>query len=141
MATTYSTTKIEKSAPARAGLGEAIMVTGEFTFTAAPAINDIVRMFVLPKGAVIGEMVLTSDDLDTGGTPTIMLQVGDSTTADRFFAASNIAQAGGMARMDKRGDIGKPLTANTEVRVKVSTGPATGATGTIRLVAIYSMEQ
>lgn len=135
----YESTKITTKAPPRAGLG-ITAVGATFTFPSAPALNDTVKMFTLPKGARVHEMVFASDDLDTGGTPAIMLQVGTGATADYFIAASNIAQAGGMTRLSQKGALLEELSADTDVIVKVSTGPATGATGTIRLACIYSLE-
>jgi hypothetical protein len=141
MASAYKSTKITNQAPARAAIPGLNAVSEVFTFPAAPVLNDTVEMVLLPKGAVLCDMVLDADDLDTGGTPTIMLQVGDGTTADKFIGASNVAQAGGVARMDKKGNVGVPLAADTKAVVKVSTGPATGAVGDIRLTAIYSLEK
>jgi hypothetical protein len=140
MASAYKSTKITNQAPARAAIPGLNAVSEVFTFPAAPVVNDTVEMFLLPKGAVPCDMVLDADDLDTG-TPAILLQVGDGTTADKFIGASNVAQAGGVARMDKKGNVGVPLAADTKVVVKVSTGPATGVVGDIRLTAIYSLEK
>jgi hypothetical protein len=140
MATAYKSNKITAYAPARAAIPGLNAVSEVFTFPAAPVINDTIEMVLLPKGAVISDIILDADDLDTG-TPAILLQVGDGTTADKFIGASNVAQAGGVARMDKKGNIGVPLAADTKLVVKVSTGPATGAVGDIRLTATYNLEK
>ena len=137
----YKSDKAAAQAPPRAAIPGANLVAEAFLFPAAPEANDTIEMFTLPKGAVLADMILDADDLDTGGTPAIALQVGDGTTADKFFAANNVAQAGGIARMDKKGNTGAALAADTKVVVKVSTGPATGAAGTIRLTALYNMEK
>lgn len=135
----YESTKITTKAPPRAGLG-ITAVGATFTFPSAPALNDTVKMFTLPKGARVHEMVFASDDLDTGGTPTISMQVGTGATADKFIVASSIGRTGGLTRLDQKDALLEELSADTDVIVRVSAGPATGATGTIRLSCIYSLE-
>lgn len=141
MATAYKSNKITNQVPARAGIPGLNAVSEVFTFPAAPVVNDTVEMVLLPKGAVICEMVLDATDLDTG-SPAILLQVGDGTTADKYLAANAVAQAGGVVRcLDKPGIIGVPLAADTKIVVKVSTGPATGAVGNIGLTVLYNLEK
>lgn len=133
----YKSNRILYNDPPREIIPGVNMISEEFTFPAAPAANDTVEMFILPAGAVVIDMILDCDDLDGGAA--IMLQVGDGTTADKFISATNVAQAGGIARMSKKGNIAQVLSNDTPVVVKVSTGPASGQTGTIRLACIYNM--
>lgn len=141
MATAYKSDKATNLAPPRAAIPGANLVAETFLFPAAPVLNDTVEMFTLPAGAVIADMILNATDLDTG-TPAIMLQVGDGTTADKYLTANSIAQAGGVVRcIDKAGVIGVALAADTKIIVKVSTGPGTGAVGTIGLAVTYNMEK
>lgn len=137
----YKSDKATNLAPPRAAIPGANLVAEVFLFPNVPELNDTIEMFTLPLGAVLTDMMLDADDLDTGGSPAILLQVGDGTTADKFLAANSVAQAGGVARMDKKGNIGVLLAADTKIVVKVSTGPATGAVGTIRLTALYNMQK
>ena len=141
MATAYNSSRITNKVPPRGVVGEVTSVFAEFTFPAAPVVNDTVKMFTLPKGAVLLEMLLSADDLDTNGTPAIMLQVGDGTTADLFFYADGVAKTGGMSRMSNPAKLGQVLAADTDVVAKVSTAPATGAVGKIGLAALYAMQQ
>lgn len=107
---------------------------GEFTLTAALALNDTIDMFKIhPRFRVVGGFVKATD-LDTNGTPTIVLALGDAGDDDRYFTALTIGQAGGVSTtmaatgVDYYNNISAPLT----ITAKVTTAPATGATtGTI----------
>jgi len=120
------------------------------------ALNDIVEIGVLPAYAIPVDAHLDCDDLDTNGTPTITLDVGlmsgqvgadfndDGVTArtigSEFFAASNVGQAGGFARMTKSP---KAIVADNNkdrsIGVKIAAGAATfnPAGATIRVVVFY----
>lgn len=107
---------------------------GEFNLTAALAVNDTITMFRLhPRFRVCGGFVKVTD-LDTGGSPAIVLAVGDSGDDDRYFTGLTIGQAGGVSTtMAGTGvDYLNNTSAFLDVVAKVTTGPATGATtGTI----------
>ena len=77
-----------------------VNVLATASLTTALALNDTINMLQLaadasdPQGSgptIIG-MVLDCDKLDSNGTPTITLSVGDSVSATRYFNASTIAQ-------------------------------------------------
>lgn len=88
---------------------------GATTFRFAMAVpttvqaNDILELARIPGGCRVTEIVLDSDDLDSDGTPAITLDVGimsgnwgdpsqSRTCGAEFFSASNVGQAGGVAR-------------------------------------------
>jgi len=140
MATAYKSNKVANNAPARAAIPGLNAVSEVFTFPAAAVVNDTIEMFVLPKGAVLCEMILDVDDLDSATA--MMLQVGDATTADKYLTANALAQTGGVLRcIDKKGVIGVPLAADTKLVIKVSTAPTTGVVGDVRLTAVYNLEK
>lgn len=140
MATTYSATLGSTTAPRRtAGLnGQPVTVYSEFTFPVAPVINDVVQMVGVPLGARVTDVVLGSDDLDTNGTPTITLDVGDGGDVDRYLAASTIAQTGAAptGAILKTG-FGYVYTAADTIDIMVKAAPATGVVGTVRLAVTY----
>lgn len=137
---TYKTTRVSTPQPIRAGQG-VIQVSATYTVATALALNDIIEMVNVPNGARILEVILVADDLDTGGSPTIALEAGDGGDTDRFIKASNIGQAGGVARMDNPAGGGYKYTANDTIDIKVSTGPATGATSVnVTLTAFYTLD-
>lgn len=111
-----------------------------FTVTTALAADDVIKMIPVYAGEEVIDLELISADLDTNGSPAIVLAVGDSVDEDRYIAGSTIGQAGGRA-VKGAGISGKPnfpyvYAANDNLQVKVTTGPGTGATSVdITLVA------
>lgn len=115
---------------------------GEYTITAALGINDTIELFDLPpRSRVVGGFVKT-DDLDTGGSPAIVLAVGDAGDDDRYFTGLTVGQAGGVSTAMASTGVDYVTTAKTRVIAKVTTAPATGATtGNIVVVLEYWNEE
>jgi hypothetical protein len=120
-------------------------VFSTYTLAAALALNDVIQMVKVPAGATILEAILSTTDLDTGGSPAIVLDLGDGSDTDRFIDGATIGQAGGVARL------GSGIATNTHanynyaaedtIDVLVQVGPATGATsGTIALALAYTLQ-
>jgi len=105
---------------------------GEFTLTAALAADDTVTMFRLhPRFRVTGGM-LKASDLDTNGSPAIVLSLGDADDDDRYFSGATVGQAGGFTTTLAATGMDYVTTKYTDVVLKVTTGPGTGAaTGTV----------
>jgi hypothetical protein len=141
MATNYSAAQANANVPPKYLHAGAIVRSASFALSAALVVNDVIQMFKLPAGATVHEVILASDDLDTNGTPTIKLDVGDATAANRFISQSTVGQAGGVGRTDQAGGVGYKYSADTMLQVKVNTAPATGATtGNVTLTVAYSMD-
>lgn len=117
---------------------------------AQTAINTVLATLAVPGDASIVEIILTSTDLDTNGSPAITLDVGDASGPetpddDRFIAASTVAQAGGTQRASTNGGTNGLLnpiytystTGEQEIEVTVKAAAATGAAGTVTLTVIY----
>lgn len=144
---TFYTTKIYSTGLATTGLPVPSKsdigthaVTGTYELAAALVDNDVIQMVRVPQGAAVQEVILAADDLDTHNTPTIILNVGDGTTVDRYISASTVAQAGGVVRLSAIDGMNYTYTADDTIDVKVTEPPATGATsGTITLTVIYTM--
>lgn len=113
-----------------------------YNLTAALALNDTIELFDIPARArIVGGFVLV-DDLDTNGTPTIALAVGDAGDDDRYFSGVTVAQTGGLSSALALTGIDYVTAAKTRVIAKVTTGPATGATsGKIVVVLHYWVEE
>ena len=115
---------------------------GEYTITAALALNDTIELFDLPPRSRIVSGFVKSDDLDTGGSPAIVLAVGDAGDDDRYFTGLTIGQAGGVSDAVAATGLDYVTTAKTRVIAKVTTAPATGATtGKIVVVLNYWNEE
>lgn len=107
--------------------------------------DDVIDLGLLPANHTVVDAVLIADDLDTGASPAITLDVGlmsgvpgdvtsSRTCGEEFFSAATTAQAGGATRMSNRaGFLVKPSTADRSIGVKFKAGAATAAAGRIRL--------
>lgn len=136
MATTYDYTNAQL--PARSiPYGN---YTVGYTLTLASAvINDVYKLpLTVPAGAYIVGAVLDSDDVDTNASPTIVMALGDATTADSIITGSTAGQAGGITYMNKSGALGKTYTTDTNLQLKITTAAATFAAGNVRIAVILS---
>ncbi|MBJ7410128.1 MAG: hypothetical protein JHD15_07140 [Phenylobacterium sp.] len=117
-------------------VGEAITVTA-----AQLTLNALFGNVRVPKGAEIAWVMLDVDDLDTNGSPTITLSIGDTGDDDRLLTANTAGQTGAVPvgpTVAKAG-FGYRYTDETLISVKVKAAPATAAGGVIRyLVAFVS---
>jgi hypothetical protein len=117
-----------------------LLTTATITTTAALTTTDTLNAFVLPKGFRVLYSMLLSSDIDTNGTPTIALNVGDAGSATRYFSASTVGQAGTAAAATATTGIGFLNTADTLVTVVPSANAATGVAGTVQLIMIGRYE-
>lgn len=123
--------------------GDVVENRYELDLAAAPlkgvtlAVNDIIDMGLIPALSKVVDVIVECDDLDSGGSPTLAFDVGvitgtpgDAvsvrTCGNEFFAASNVAQAGGVARMSKSAGF-RVDRANVDqsIGLKITTAAAT----------------
>lgn len=101
--------------------------------------NDVLDIGIIPATSQVVNVVIDSDDVDTGGSPAFAFDVGvlsgdpgttgSRTCGNEFFAASNVAQTGGVARMAKAAGFRvAPVAKDTSVGVKITAAAATQAT-------------
>ncbi len=128
--------------------------------TTALALNDTINFLSIaaqadnPNGygpSIIG-MLLDSDQLDSNASPTLKLDVGDGTTAARFYNQTTIVQGGGVAMPNVAGTIGyQPFassfgtyTTQSNLTYNVigtcAAAPATWKNGNLRLLVSYSYD-
>ena len=110
-----------------------------YSLSAALVVNDTIAMCTLPANHKIVDCILASDDLDTDGSPAIVLDVGVvGGDTDAIIDGSTIGQAGGLDRMNSSAGIRlATATTDTTIGVLVQVAPATGATtGQIDLILI-----
>lgn len=112
--------------------------TASYTASAAVATADVIQMVKVPLGAIIVDVTLAVDDMDTGAA--LLVTVGDGGDADRFITSSNIGQAGGVARLNAAAGLGYTYVAEDTIDVTIATGPAGGGTGTVRLAVTYTLD-
>ena len=103
-----------------------------YSITAALSASDIIQMVDVFKGETVYGVILTTTDLDTGGSPSIVLDVGYGGAAASLIDGSTIGQAGGTASSFAIGNATHGSTATAPVAfsaddtidVTVQTGPA-----------------
>lgn len=112
-------------------------VTHEVT-TAELQLADKIHFGKVPKGAIYVGGYLATDDLDSNGTPTLVLDIGDDDDPDGLLDGTTTGQAAAITNFN-----GAYLTNRTAVTgeksviVTVQTAAATAAAGTIRVVLYY----
>ena len=123
-----------------------VVVVGEYLTATGLTANDVIEMVAFPANTVPIDVTLVCEDLDTGGSPAIALDVGllsgsyASTASGRtcgaqFLSASNIGQAGGMARANvAAGLLLGHSSSDRSLGIKVGTAAATLATGKLILM-------
>lgn len=101
---------------------------------------------ILPAYHTVTDMILIPDDLDTGGSPALTLDVGllsgtpgdatsDRTIGAEFFSDSTAGQGATVTRMSlATGFKVLPTETDRSIGVKVETDAATAAAGRIRLL-------
>ena len=99
------------------------------------ALNDVLDVGIIPATAQVVDVVIDSDDLDTNGSPALTFDVGvlsgspgttgTRTCGNEFFAATNVAQAGGVVRMTKAAGF-RVARANTDTALGVKITAAAG---------------
>ena len=106
--------------------------------TAELQLNDVIQMVKVPKGATVLDVILVSTDIDTNGSPAVVLAVGDGDDNDYYVTGSTIGQAGGIVRSNALTAKPKTYTADDTIDVTVTTAAATAATGTISLTVLFT---
>ena len=124
--------------------GEVLAVRGKMTLPSTLAQNDIVEMVPLPAGCAPVDLIVDTDDLDSG-TPAITLTAAiinsggtDIVANTEFFIASTVAQAGGIQRMDKK--TGPRIASSTSTRnvgLKVVAAAGTAQAGEVGMTLLY----
>jgi hypothetical protein len=94
--------------------------------------GDTVALFTVPKGFTLVGCHIDATRMDTGGSPSLTLDLGDGTSPQRLLAASTIAQA---AETEANltlpaGALGFRYPADTDIVLTVHAAAATGAAGT-----------
>lgn len=97
------------------------------------AIGKTTAAFVVPKGFVVTGIIAVSSDLDTNGSPTLTLSVGDAASGTRYLSASTIGQAGTSTQTLASTGLLFENTADTEIVITATAAAATAVAGTIDL--------
>ena len=140
---TYSSPRYTANTPypqSGSNYGTLLSQTATVTCAAAPATTDTLNFFTMPKNSTVHLAVLKSSDMDTNGTPTLALNIGDAGSASRLFAASTVGQAGTLSTAIATTGAEYTYTADTVVTGVASNNAATGAAGTVTLTVFYTCD-
>lgn len=92
--------------------------------------NDEVELGWAPEGFVVTGVALYGTDMDTNGTPALVVDVGDDSDEDRLIAAATTGQtATSSVALASTGFLYKYAT-RTKVKLYINTAAATAAAGT-----------
>lgn len=94
---------------------------------------NVVSAFKVPAGFTVTSIIAVSTDVDSNGSPTVALSVGDAGSSVRFLSSSTIGQAGTTTQTLATTGLLYQYTAETEILVTVTTGSATAVAGTLDL--------
>lgn len=132
---TYNSKQYANSPKSMVGAfpGNMIAFYWEVTISANAANGDIFNFGVVPKGFRVLGATLESTDIDTNGTPTAAINVGDAGSATRYFSSSTVGQAGTASAASATAGLHYLNTDDTLIVGTITTGPATGTTGTVYL--------
>ena len=100
----------------------------KFEASTALVLNDVIQIVDVFSGETVHDVIIKTDDLDTGST--LVLDVGDGTTADYYIDGSTVGQAGGTDEKDAN-IAPKEYSADDTIDILVQAAPTGGGTGTI----------
>lgn len=110
------------------------------------AAGDVIQMVKVARGTTVLDVILTCEDLDSNGSPTISLDVGDGGDADRYIDGSNIGTTGGVHRIGQgvaaatADGLFYTYTEDDTIDVTIAAAAATKVAGNITLVVLCTME-
>lgn len=110
------------------------------TVTAALTTADVFNFGYLPANARVLHVYLVASDMDTNGSPTLAINVGDAGSGTRYFSASTVGQAGTSSEAVAQAGLGYLNTAKTLITGAPSANAATGVAGTLELGVMYVVE-
>lgn len=145
MATAYASQASKVYGPivgqglARARMEAIVQITP--TTTQIGTINNTIDLIRVPKGTVILGARLETGQLDTNGSPTLTLDVGDSGSANRIFAASTVAQTGTNTAAMANGAFGYKYATESVITLKVHAAPATAASAVIIFALSFLVDE
>lgn len=122
------------------GSGDAASLKAKSQTVAIPSTYAINNWFVgpiVPRGALLLDVIVDVTDIDTGGSPLVTMATGVAGTPAAYIAASTTPRTGGRMRADVVGALPAVMTADTELRATIIAAAATAAAGTVTITALF----
>jgi hypothetical protein len=131
------TTRIDYTQPQQGGQGFA---RTKKTFgrrvnlaTTDLATGAVTAAFKVPAGFTVTGIIAVASDMDSNGSPTLALSVGDSGSGTRHLSSSTIGQGGTSTQTLASTGLLYQYTTDTDILVTATTGSATAVAGTLDL--------
>ena len=115
----------------------------KFALTAALGSGDTIALMTVPAYAVMLDVILATDELDTGAAAAITYSVGDSTSPARYISGAAQSNTVALApiHMNVAGGMGYQQTSSDALMLTVTHAPSTGAvSGNVYFTAMYSFD-
>jgi hypothetical protein len=138
MTTVNRNRPLRNSVVGPAGYGSAPKFAyAELGLAGALALNETIDAIRLPAGATVIGAAMRSTDMDTGGSPALVLALGDSVDDDRLMTGLTIGQTGtASSALAVTGALYRYAAATT-IQLKATTAAATWADGTVTVCVQY----
>lgn len=121
------------------GLARGLMALGDtFSITTGMlALNKTTDLLKVPAGFTLTGLIVIPSDMDTNGTPTLVLAIGDSGSATRVLSGFTGAQSG-TANLSavNPANILYQWTTETTLFMTATTAAATAVAGTLTVLLI-----
>ena len=101
--------------------------------TAGLALNAVTPLVRVPKGFTLIHATIETTDLDTNGTPLLVLAVGDVALNNRILTGLTIGQTGGISSVIAATGHQFRYTDETTINLTATTAAATAAAGTVQI--------
>lgn len=140
---TLTASAAQSTVPAKFRIGGVITRVVDYSLgaTANPNLStgDVLQMVRVPNGACILDVWFITDQL-SGGNYTVT--VGDGNTANRYFASLSTGSTSGINKMTlaNAGAVGYSYSTEDTIDITVSTVTTATASGVLRLVVSYTMD-
>jgi len=102
---------------------------------------NTVGAFRVPAGFTVTGIIAVATDMDSNGTPTLAISVGDAGSGVRYLSSSTIGQAGTTTTTLASTGLLFLNTVDTEILITLTVGSATAVAGTVSLYLTGFMAQ
>ncbi len=126
----------QRKLPAPHAAGSLSVISSSISMTAsALGLNAVSRVLWVPAGFTLWGVAVNLPDLDSGGSPALVWDLGHSDDQDGIIAGSSVGQAAGQLNTDDMAvaGMGYTFTADTDILWTTTTAAATAAAGTVKL--------
>ena len=140
MATTKQSEKVRFGPVSAIGpAGDLKVASVKYTMHASPTTNDVIQMITVPAGSVVTDVLLVTEDLDSGTS--LSLHVGYGGNDDYWIASeTTVGQSAGLKRADAATALPLAFTSEDTIDVKIAAAPATATTNDLALTVHYYMD-